>query len=139
MICSPTVPMPLPNPVSSAEKVPLEGDGEGVEPDGNRGEEADGQEALQDVQGGVLDIGPPAGILDAALENAHHQAHAEQGPPQLGEEQDDGLDPVQLKQLHPHVAHLREEVAQESHHLAVKPVDELVHNGGGYKVKDKQG
>ena len=58
-------------------------------------------------------------------------------PAQLGEEQDDRLHPVQVEQLHAHAAHLREEVPEEPHHLAVEPVDEGVQDRGCRKVYDK--
>ena len=112
--------------------------GKGIEPDGYRREQADRQEALDGVEGGVLEIGPAGGVLDVELKGAYHQAHAKQRPAKLGKEQHDGLHPLQLEQLHAHVAHGREEVAEKAHHLAIEPVDEVVHDGGGYKVPDEQ-
>ena len=120
-------------------KGPLQGHRQGVKPHRDGSKQAYRQKPFQNVQGGVLDIGPAGGIIDSTFKNTYHEAHAKQGPSQLGEEQDDGLYPVQVEQLHAHVAHLGKEVSQKAHHLAIEPVDEVVHDGGGDKVQNKQG
>lgn len=101
------------------------------------GKQAYRQKPFQNVQGGVLDIGPASGIVDPTFKNTNHQTHAEQGPAQLGEKQDNGLHPVQVEKLHAHVAHLGKEVSKKAYHLAIKPVDEVVHNSGRHKIKNK--
>ena len=55
----------------------------------------------------------------------------------MGEEQDDGLYSVQVEQLHAHVAHLGEKIPQKPYHLTIEPVDEVVHNSGRHKIKNK--
>ena len=112
--------------------------GQGVEPHGKDGEQADGQEALDGAQRRVLEIGPACGVLNAELKGAHHQAHTIQRPAKLRKKQDNGLYPLQFKDLHPHVAHGGEEVPKEAHDLSVEPVDQVVHDCGGHKVPDKQ-
>ena len=67
----------------SGGKGPLERHGQGVEPHGDGGEQAHRQKALQDIQGGIFEIGPAGGIIDSTLKNTDHQAHAEQSPAQL--------------------------------------------------------
>lgn len=124
-------------PGESRGEGPLQGDRQGVEPHRHGREQADGHEALEGVDGGLLKVPPAGGVFDAELEGRDHQADGEQGPGQLGEKQDDGLDPFQVKEFHAHVSHLGEEVAEEAHHLAVEPVDEVVHNCGRYKVPNK--
>ena len=118
-------------------KGPLQGHRQGVEPHGDGGKQAYRQEPFQNVQGGVLDIGPAGGIVDPTFKNTNHQTHAEQRPAQLGKKQDDSLHPVQVKQLHSHVAHLGEKIPQKPYHLTIEPVDEVVHNSGRHKIKNK--
>ncbi len=57
--------------------------GQGIEPHGKNGEQADGEEALDGVESGLLEIAPAGGVLDAALKGAHHQAHTIQRPAEL--------------------------------------------------------
>ena len=64
----------------------LEGDGEGVQPNGHSGEQADGKEALEGVEGGLLEIAPARCVLNAALKGRYHHADGKEGPAQLGEE-----------------------------------------------------
>ena len=85
----------------------------------------------------MLEIASAGGVFDAELEAGDHQADAKQRPAQLREKQDDGADPVQLEQLHAHVPHFSKEVAEEAYHLPIEPVDQIVHDGGRYKIKDK--
>lgn len=97
------------------------------------------RDSLSGIDGGLLDISPAGGILQAALEAADHHTDAEEGPAQLAEELDHRLDPEHLEQLHPQVLHGGEEVAQEPHHLAVEPVDEVVHHRGSHEIPNKYG
>ena len=46
---------------------PLQGDGKGVEPDRHGGEEADGHEALEGVDGGLLEVAPAGRVFNAEL------------------------------------------------------------------------
>ena len=78
-------------------KGPLEGYRQGIQPDGHRGEQGHRKEALDDVQGCLLQVGSSAGILNAALEGPHHQAYSEQRPRQPAEKQDNHLDPFQIE------------------------------------------
>lgn len=108
----------------------------------HRGRDKPGREipigkTFEGVDGGLLKVPPAGGVFDAELEGRDHQADGEQRPGQLGEKEDDGLDPLQVKKLHAHVPHLGEEVAEEAHHLAIEPVDEVVHDRGGDKVPNK--
>ena len=117
----------------------LEGDGQGVQSNGDGGEQADSHKPLEAVDGGLADVAPARGVFNAELEAGHHQADAEQRPAQLGEELYHGLHPGQVEQLHAHVAHEGEEGPKDSHDLAVHPVQDLVHDGGCDKVPNKNG
>lgn len=64
----------------------LEGDGEGVQPDGYGSEQADSEEAFECVEGRLLEIAPARCVLNAALKGRHHHADGKEGPAQLGEE-----------------------------------------------------
>ena len=65
---------------------PLQGHRQGVEPDGDCREQADGQKSLYGVQRRLLEVAPVRGVFNAELEAGDHQADAEQCPAQLGEE-----------------------------------------------------
>ena len=106
----------------SRGKSPLQRYGQCIQPDGNHREEAYRQKALDDIEGALLQIAPAGGVFNAALKGANHHAHGEERPAQTGEEQHDGVYPVQLEQLHAHVAHEGEEVAEKAHDLPVDPV-----------------
>ena len=56
----------------------------------------------------------------------------------MGEKQDNGLDPCQIKQLHTHISHLGKEVPEEADNLTIKPVHKVIHDSGSYKIPNKQ-
>ena len=85
----------------------------------------------------MLQIAPASGVFNAALKGADYYAHGEERPAQTGEEQHDGVYPVQLKQFHAHIAHEGEEVAEKAYDLPVDPVHQLIQHCRGNKIPDK--
>ena len=123
----------------SRGKGPLQRHGQCVQPNGNHREEAHRQETLDNVEGALLQIASACGVFNAALKGADYYAHSKERPAQTGEEQHDGVYPVQLKQFHAHVAHEGEEVAEKAHDLPVDPVHQLIQHRRGNKIPDKYG
>ena len=87
----------------------------------------------------MLKISSVGGAFNAALNGADYHAHSGESPAQTEEKQHDGVYPVQLKQLHAHVAHEGEEVAEKAHDLPVDPVHQLIQHRRGNKIPDKYG
>ena len=85
----------------------------------------------------MLKISSVGGAFNAALNGADYHAHSEESPAQTEEKQHDGVYPVQLKQLHAHVAHEGEEVAEKAHDLPEDPVRQLIQHCRGNKIPDK--
>ena len=103
-------------------KGPLQRDGQGVEGNGNCGEQTHSQKSLECAERGLLDIPVSGDVFDAKVERAYDQADDKQRPAQLGEKQHNGLNPAQLEQFNPHIPHLGKEIAEKAHSLAVHPV-----------------
>ena len=85
----------------------------------------------------MLKISSVGGAFNAALNGADYHAHSGESPAQTEEKQHDGVYPVQLKQLHAHVAHEGEEVAEKAHDLPADPVRQLIQHCRGNKIPDK--
>ena len=56
-----------------------------------------GHKSLDDVDGYLLDIAPPRGILNPTFKTGNHQTCPKQRPRQLREKENDGLHPVHLE------------------------------------------
>ena len=80
------LPDALPAPVISMAKVPWRETERAYSRNGHSGEQADGKEALEGVEGGLLEIAPARCVLNAALKGRYHHADGKEGPAQLGEE-----------------------------------------------------
>ena len=115
----------------------MERHGQGIEPDGDNGEQAHRQKALDDVHAALLEIAPAGGVFDAALKGADHHADSEQRPSKAGEKENDGADPFQFEQLHAHIAHEGKEVAEKAYSLPIDPVHELIQDCRGDKIPNK--
>lgn len=95
------------------------------------------QKTLYGIQSRFLNIAVATGIFHAALEAGYHQPYGKQCPAQIGEKQHHALYPAHGKELGAHVAHLRKEIAEKAHDLAVEPVHDLTQHRIGYKVPNK--
>ena len=115
----------------------LERHGQGIEPDGDDGEQAHRQKALENVHPALLEIAPASGVFDTAFKGADHHADGKQRPRKAGEKENDGADPFQLEQLHAHIAHEGKEVAEKAHDLPVEPIYQLIQDCRGDKIPNK--
>ena len=108
-----------------------------IEADGDNGEEAHRQKALDDIHAALLEIASAGGVFNAALKGADHHADGEQRPGKAGEKENDGADPFQFKKFHAHIAHEGKEIAEKAHDLPVDPIHQLIQNCRGNKVPNK--
>ncbi|MPM58983.1 hypothetical protein SDC9_105819 [bioreactor metagenome] len=106
----------------------LQADGEFEQLHRHRRKQADGKKSFERVEQRLFRAAASVLIVDAGFKCGYHEANSEERPAKVVEKEDDGLHPRHIEKLHAHVAHLRKEVAQEADHLAVDPVDDLIHH-----------